>query len=607
MGNLVFQATSGGQITLSGTNTASNYTIAVPAITGTFVTTGDTGTVTNTMLANSSTTINGTAIALGASGTVTAAAGTLTGTTLASNVVSSSLTSVGTIATGVWNGTIITGTYGGTGINNGSNTISIAGNVSYTGAFARTVAVTAATSVTLPTSGTIISSVTALPGAVTGTPSSTSYLRGDGTWATLSSNSISNGTSNVTVNTSGGTVTVATAGNTAATFDTSGNLILAGTTASSWTSNGSLTLGGSGGSYGVTIYNGTNSGGLYFASALSGGGRHAGSITYNGTSNAMLFETNSNGTVATLDTSGNLGLGVTPSAWRTATKGFQIGANGSIWANTGNNAIAITSNSYVNSSGNDAYITSSFASEYLQFNGTHAWNVAPSGTANTAITFTQAMTLDNSGYLYLGTTTNAGNFIFNAVQTNSTNGILVKANEAIAGSGNMLSLNSNTSNNYTLAFGISDTNNYTYLTSLKQGTGASGQMRFYSYTTLNGYYNTSGNWYKGDNTISWSITSDVRIKENIVDVANGLDIIKALRPVEFDYKKNKKHEIGFIAQEYEQVLPSQVYEDTATEEDAQYVEDGKVKVISQNLTPYLVKAIQELSAEVNALKAKLGV
>jgi len=607
MGNLVFQATSGGQITLSGTNTASNYTIAVPAVTGTFVTTGDTGTVTNTMLANSSTTINGTAIALGASGTVTAAAGTLTGTTLASNVVSSSLTSVGTIGTGVWNGTIITGTYGGTGINNGSNTISIAGNVSYTGAFARTVAVTAATSVTLPTSGTIISSVTALPGAVTGTPSSTSYLRGDGTWATLSSNSISNGTSNVTVNTSGGTVTVATAGNTAATFDTSGNLILAGTTASSWTSNGSLTLGGSGGSYGVTIYNGTNSGGLYFASALSGGGRHAGSITYNGTSNAMLFETNSNGTVATLDTSGNLGLGVTPSAWRTATKGFQIGANGSIWANTGNNAIAITSNSYVNSSGNDAYITSSFASEYLQFNGTHAWNVAPSGTANTAITFTQAMTLDNSGYLYLGTTTNAGNFIFNAVQTNSTNGILVKANEAIAGSGNMLSLNSNTSNNYTLAFGISDTNNYTYLTSLKQGTGASGQMRFYSYTTLNGYYNTSGNWYKGDNTISWSITSDVRIKENIVDVANGLDIIKALRPVEFDYKKNKKHEIGFIAQEYEQVLPSQVYEDTATEEDAQYVEDGKVKVISQNLTPYLVKAIQELSAEVNALKAKLGV
>ena len=172
MGNLVFQATSGGQITLSGTNTASNYTIAVPAVTGTFVTTGDTGTVTNTMLANSSTTINGTAIALGASGTVTAAAGTLTGTTLASNVVSSSLTSVGTIATGVWNGTIITGTYGGTGINNGSNTISIAGNVTHSGAFTQTFTATGNTSVTLPTSGTLQTTTGSLA-SNTGLPIST--------------------------------------------------------------------------------------------------------------------------------------------------------------------------------------------------------------------------------------------------------------------------------------------------------------------------------------------------------------------------------------------------------------------------------------------------
>jgi hypothetical protein len=73
MGTLVFQAALGGQVSLVGPNTASSYTIAVPAITGNMVTTGDTGTVTNVMLVNSSTTINGTAIALGASGTVTAA------------------------------------------------------------------------------------------------------------------------------------------------------------------------------------------------------------------------------------------------------------------------------------------------------------------------------------------------------------------------------------------------------------------------------------------------------------------------------------------------------------------------------------------------------
>jgi len=68
----------------------------------------------------------------------------------------------------------------------GSNTITVAGNLTFSGAYSTTVTVTGATSVTLPTSGTVISSVTALPGAVTGTPSSTTYLRGDGTWATVS-------------------------------------------------------------------------------------------------------------------------------------------------------------------------------------------------------------------------------------------------------------------------------------------------------------------------------------------------------------------------------------------------------------------------------------
>ena len=99
---------------------------------------------------------------------------------------STSLTTLGTISAGTWNGGIIGSTYGGTGVNNGTNTLTLAGSLTTTGAFATTIASTAATSVTLPTSGTIISSVTALGGAVSGTPSSTTYLRGDGTWATIS-------------------------------------------------------------------------------------------------------------------------------------------------------------------------------------------------------------------------------------------------------------------------------------------------------------------------------------------------------------------------------------------------------------------------------------
>lgn len=86
---------------------------------------------------------------------VIAPAGTLTGTTLASNVVTSSLTAVGTIGTGVWQGTLIGSTYGGTGVNNGSATLTMAGSHVLSGAFTSTFTFTGATGVTFPTSGTL--------------------------------------------------------------------------------------------------------------------------------------------------------------------------------------------------------------------------------------------------------------------------------------------------------------------------------------------------------------------------------------------------------------------------------------------------------------------
>jgi len=53
MGQLVFQATAGGQVALVGPNPSSNFSLNVPAVNGNLVTTGDTGTVTSTMLASS--------------------------------------------------------------------------------------------------------------------------------------------------------------------------------------------------------------------------------------------------------------------------------------------------------------------------------------------------------------------------------------------------------------------------------------------------------------------------------------------------------------------------------------------------------------------------
>lgn len=65
-----------------------------------------------------------------------------------------SITQVGTIATGVWNGTVIGATYGGTGVNNGSDTITLGGNFATSGA-AITLTAIGATNITLPTSGNI--------------------------------------------------------------------------------------------------------------------------------------------------------------------------------------------------------------------------------------------------------------------------------------------------------------------------------------------------------------------------------------------------------------------------------------------------------------------
>ena len=107
-----------------------------------------------------------------------------------------------------------------------------------------------------------------------------------------------------------------------------------------------------------------------------------------------------------LDSAGNLGLGVTPSAgWSAPAKAFQISGTGSI-AGYGSNEIDVSTNIYY--SGGYKYLTGAAAASYQQNAGQHQWYNAPSGTAGNAITFTQAMTLDSSGNLLVGATSQFG-------------------------------------------------------------------------------------------------------------------------------------------------------------------------------------------------------
>jgi hypothetical protein len=157
----------------------------------------------------------------------------------------------------------------------------------------------------------------------------------------------------------------------------------------------------------------------------------------NGTALAFVTETDGGNPTERmrLDSLGNLGLGVTPSAW-VNTKAFQTGSRGSVSEEFVNNGkIAFSSNVYATSSTAYAYSVAGFATSYQQVNGQHQWYNAPSSTAGNTVSFTQAMTLDASGNLGIGTTSpdtklhisaNAGAVIrLENPQSTSTTGVSV--------------------------------------------------------------------------------------------------------------------------------------------------------------------------------------
>jgi hypothetical protein len=132
---------------------------------------------------------------------------------------------------------------------------------------------------------------------------------------------------------------------------------------------------------------------------------------------------NSAGALMLLDSSGNLGLGVTPSAWSTAYRALDMGT-GAIMAQASGTDTYYTQNAIFGLANTWVYKFSSVAAtRYEQVNGVHAWYTAPSGTAGNTISFTQAMTLDASGNLLVGTTSallsaaNRGNITLNGAST----------------------------------------------------------------------------------------------------------------------------------------------------------------------------------------------
>jgi hypothetical protein len=326
---------------------------------------------------------------------------------------------------------------------------------------------------------------------------------------------------------------------------------------------------------------------------------------------------------ATIDSSGNLGLGVTPSAWLSSIKTLQIGAT--TFIRDGSSVSVFGNNYYTNSSSQNIYSTTNFATAYVQNVGQHQWYNAPSGTAGVAVTLTQAMTLDASGLLALGTTSPAAatrltldypGFVQMLLRSSGTDRISLYGDASVsavdgkanplafyAGSAERMRLDTSGS----LLVGATSTaltgggfavfaNTTATATALNHASGsASGSYyEFYQYagTTIGSVTQS------GTTAVLFNVTSDQRLKENIVDAPEFGSVIDSLRVRSFDWKTDNTHQrYGFVAQELVSVAPEAVHQPADPDE--------MMAVDYSKLVPMLVKEIQSLRIRITQLENKL--
>ena len=334
-----------------------------------------------------------------------------------------------------------------------------------------------------------------------------------------------------------------------------------------------------------------------------------------------------------VNSSGNLGLGVTPNTW-TLGKSISVGDVGSaVFGFGGYNSL--TSGAYFNSGWK--YSSSSSSQKPALFvgsDGAFSWSTAATGTAGTAISFTQAMTLDASGNLGIGQTSPgakleaAGNLrITNATVTNSaifqvtsdatgSNGVNLESTyygsggfgpikfttsgterARIDSSGNLLVGTTSNPNSAIIAVGPTASNGISIESN--STSVVMSQLLFRNPNGIVGSVTTSGS------LTSYNISSDYRLKENIAPLVGALEKIGQLKPSTYNYKADPTENIhGFIAHELQSVVPHAVTgEKDAIDDKGNPVYQG---VDASFLIPILTAAIQEQQAMIESLRQRLS-
>jgi hypothetical protein len=140
-----------------------------------------------------------------------------------------------------------------------------------------------------------------------------------------------------------------------------------------------------------------------FSIGVKNGANQLGGWIGSAGNNILTFSGNDGTMKVTIDNPGNVGVGVTPSAWASTYRALQIGIGTSLTGITNDVDVNLVNNARFDGT-NWKYTNSSPAERYRTANGTHYWYNAASGTAGNNITWTQAMTLDASGNLLVGLT-----------------------------------------------------------------------------------------------------------------------------------------------------------------------------------------------------------
>ena len=118
-------------------------------------------------------------------------------------------------------------------------------------------------------------------------------------------------------------------------------------------------------------------------------------------------------------------------------------------------------------------------------------------------------------------------------------------------------------------------------------------------------------------TVTYSTSSDYRLKENATTINNALTTIKSLKPYQFTWKHDNKLGQGFFAHEAQAVLPDigvvsgtkdEVQLEDDTKHDGQWKKDDPIyqSVDYSKLVPLLTAALQEETAKREALEARVA-